>query len=157
MAKMKMKFPVQEAAGIVAGSLAAGFVGKLINDKLPNVPPIVRALIPVGAGLFLAGQKNTIVKNAGLGMIAAGGTSLARAFVPGIGAGVDDLFMSEPADQSILALPADQSILAGEDFMGEIDGADEFMGEIEGAGDFEISGEELSGAEEAALMGMDEI
>jgi hypothetical protein len=156
MAKSKkMKFPVQEAAGIIAGSLAAGFVSKLINDKLPNVPSIVRALIPVGAGLFLAGQKNAIAKNAGLGMIAAGGTSLAKAFIPGIGAGVDDLFLSEPADMSILSLPADQSILAGEiegmDEMGEIEGMDE-MGEIEGMDEMG----EIEGADEGQLMGADD-
>jgi len=147
MAKSKMKFPVQEAVGIIAGSLAAGFVNKLVTDKLPNVPNVVKALIPVGAGLFLAGQKNTIAKNAGLGMIAAGGTNLAKSFIPGIGAGIDDL-LGAPADQSILALPADQSILAGEEFFGEEFVGEEFLGE-------EFVGEEMNGDGEAVLMGED--
>jgi hypothetical protein len=142
MAK-KMKFPVQEAAGIVAGSIAAGFVVKLINDKLPNVPAVVKSLIPIGAGLFLSGQKNTIVKMAGLGMISTGGLNLAKAFVPGIGS-MDDL-LGAPADQSILSLPADQSILAGDD---DLLAGDEFVGEdfVNGSEDLVMAGnEEISG------------
>lgn len=156
MAK-KMKFPVQEAAGIIAGSIAAGFVTKLVNDRLPNVPPVVKAFIPIGAGLFLAGQKNTIVKNAGLGMIAKGGTDLARAFMPGIGADIDNL-LGDPADQSILSLPADQSVLsAADDFMGEIEGPEEFMGEEFVSADEFISADEFVSADDAMLMGNDEI
>jgi hypothetical protein len=144
MAK-KMKFPVQEAAGIVAGSIAAGFVVKLINDKLPNVPAVVKSLIPIGAGLFLSGQKNTIVKMAGLGMISTGGLNLAKAFVPGIGA-MDDL-LGAPADQSILSLPADQSILAGDDLLA----GDEFVGEDFVAEDF------VNGSEDLIMAGNEEI
>jgi hypothetical protein len=142
MAK-KMKFPVQEAAGIVAGSIAAGFVVKLINDKLPNVPAVVKSLIPIGAGLFLSGQKNTIVKMAGLGMISTGGLNLAKAFIPGIGS-MDDL-MGAPADQSILSLPADMSIMAGDD---DLLAGDEFVGEdfVNGDQDLVMAGnEEISG------------
>lgn len=148
-----MKFPVAEAAGIIAGSIAAGFVTKLVNDKLPNVPNVVKSIIPIGAGLFLAGQKNTIVKNAGLGMIAKGGADLARAFVPGIGASIDDL-ISSPADQSILSLvlpedtisdPADASILSGDDLLMSPE-------EIAAADDFAVNGDPM-GAEEATLMG----
>ena len=145
MAK-KMKFPVQEAAGIVAGSIAAGFVVKLINDKLPNVPAVVKSLIPIGAGLFLSGQKNTIVKMAGLGMISTGGLNLAKAFIPGIGA-MDDL-LSAPADQSILSLPADQSILAGDD---DLLAGDEFVGEDFLAEDF------VNGSEDLVMAGNEEI
>ena len=140
-----MKFPVQEAAGIVAGSIAAGFVVKLINDKLPNVPAVVKSLIPIGAGLFLSGQKNTIVKMAGLGMISTGGLNLAKAFVPGIGA-MDDL-LGAPADQSILSLPADQSILAGDDLLA----GDEFVGEDFVAEDF------VNGSEDLIMAGNEEI
>jgi len=142
MAK-KIKFPVQEAAGIVAGSIAAGFVVKLINDKLPNVPAVVKSLIPIGAGLFLSGQKNTIVKMAGLGMISTGGLNLAKAFIPGIGS-MDDL-LGAPADQSILSLPADMSIMAGDD---DLLAGEEFVGEdfVNGSEDLVMAGnEEISG------------
>lgn len=143
----KIKFPIQEAAGIIAGSVAAGFVAKFISEKMPNTPKGLKALIPIGAGLFLAGQKNTIVKNAGMGMIAKGGADLASLFVPGIGAAMDDL-LSGPADQSILSLPmgdpADMSIISGEEPLlmspEEIAAADEFA----------------MGAEEAQLMGAED-
>jgi hypothetical protein len=140
--KSKMKLPINEVLGVVAGAVAAGFVSKLVNDKLPNVPGVVKALIPIGAGVFLTGNKNTMLKGIGFGMVAKGGADLASSLIPGIG-NVDEVFLSAPADQSILSLPADQSVLSGEDdFIGE----DEFMN---GDMDF-MNGEEdfLSSIEE---------
>lgn len=133
--KSKMKLPINEVLGVVAGAVAAGFVSKLVNDKLPNVPGVVKSLIPVGVGVFLAGNKNTIIKGAGFGMVAKGGADLASTLIPGIG-NIDEVFLSAPADQSILSLPADQSVLSGDDeFIGADDefmGADdEFIGEGE--------------------------
>ena len=125
MAKKMMggKLPVQQILGVVAGSVAAGLVGKAVTKFLPNSSDTVKALVPIAAGVFLAMQKNEIMKGAGFGMVAAGGSSLVEAFVPGIkGTEVDELFLGEaddflslPADQSILSLPADQSILSGID------------------------------------------
>lgn len=128
--KSKMKLPINEVLGVVAGAVAAGFVSKLVNDKLPNVPGVVKSLIPVGVGVFLAGNKNTIIKGAGFGMVAKGGADLASTLIPGIG-NIDEVFLSAPADQSILSLPADQSVLSGDDdFIGQ---DDDFM-----AGDEEL-------------------
>jgi hypothetical protein len=118
----KMKLPINEVLGVVAGAVAAGFVSKLINDKLPNTPGFVKSLIPIGLGVFMAGNKNAIVKGAGFGMVAKGGADLASTLIPGIGE-AEDIFMSSPADQSILSLPADQSVLSGEDY--EFVGADD--------------------------------
>lgn len=126
--KSKMKLPINEVLGVVAGAVAAGFVSKLVNDKLPNVPGVVKSLIPVGVGVFLAGNKNTIIKGAGFGMVAKGGADLASNLIPGIG-NIDEVFLSAPADQSILSLPADQSVLSGDDdFIGQ---DDEFIGQDE--------------------------
>lgn len=137
--KSKMKLPINEVLGVVAGAVAAGFVSKLVNDKLPNVPGVVKSLIPVGVGVFLAGNKNTIIKGAGFGMVAKGGADLASTLIPGIG-NIDEVFLSAPADQSILSLPADQSVLSGDDdFIGQ---EDEFM-----AGDEDF----LSQAEEVEI------
>ena len=122
----KSKINVPSILGIVGGAVVAGIAKKTLETKAPNLPAVVRGLLPVGLGIFLSMQKNEIVKGAGLGMIAKGGLDLASAFIPGIGAAeVDDLFlsasddmddfMSLPADQSILSLPADQSILSGID------------------------------------------
>ena len=130
MAKKKMKLPINEVLGVVAGAVAAGFVSKLVNDKMPNTPGYIKALIPIGAGIFLTGNKNAIIKGAGFGMVAKGGAELASTLIPGIG-NVDEIFLSAPADQSILSLPADMSVLSGEDeFIGEdefMNGEDEFM------------------------------
>jgi hypothetical protein len=131
MAKKKMKLPINEVLGVVAGAVAAGFVSKLVNDKMPNTPGYIKALIPIGAGIFLTGNKNAIIKGAGFGMVAKGGAELASTLIPGIG-NVDDVFLSAPADQSILSLPADQSVLSGDDdfINGDddfINGDDEFM------------------------------
>lgn len=110
-----------EIAGVIAGSIAAGLVTKALNKAMPTQSNTVKAVIPVALGTFLAMQKSTVVKGAGLGMVAAGANNLVEALLPSSPAvkGVDELFMGEaeeiglPADQSILALPADQSILAG--------------------------------------------
>lgn len=129
----KIKLPINEVLGVVAGAVAAGFVSKLINDKLPNTPGFVKSLIPIGLGVFMAGNKNAIVKGAGFGMVAKGGADLATTLIPGIGE-AEDIFMSSPADQSILSLPADQSVLSGEDYeyVGE-DNDDDFIGQDDDA------------------------
>jgi hypothetical protein len=127
--RTKEKFPTTQILGVVAGSVAAEMVEKLVSKFLPTASPTVKALVPVAAGVFLAMQKNAIIKGAGFGMVAAGGSALVNAFMPaGAVANVDDLFISEmdemnayddylnaPADQSILSAPADQSILSGMD------------------------------------------
>ena len=138
MARRKIsssKLPLQEALGVVAGAIAAGLVSKAINTALPTAPGAVKALIPIGAGIFLAGMKSPLIKGAGFGMIAKGGSSLVEVFVPNmIGEVVDysdligEYYVNAPADQSILSAPADQSILSeyymnGED---EMNGDDSF-------------------------------
>lgn len=125
MAKSKkMKLPINEVLGVVAGAVAAGFVSKLVNDKMPNTPGYIKALIPIGAGIFLTGNKNAIIKGAGFGMVAKGGAELASTLIPGIG-NIDEVFLSAPADQSILSLPADMSVLSGNDDF--INGDDDFI------------------------------
>lgn len=137
MAKRKMisgKLPVQQVLGVLAGAIAANLAGQLVTKLMPDANDTVKGLIPVGLGIFLAMQKNEIVKGAGYGMVAKGGGDLVSAMLPSItGIDTDELFLSEyyddgmglPADQSILSLPADQSILSGMDddgMYGEDDG-----------------------------------
>ena len=127
---MKGKLPTNEILGIIAGSVAAGFAAKAVNQFLPTAPAPVKNLIPVGLGIFLAMQNNPLVKGAGFGMIAKGSASIVEAF--GLGQpNVDELFLSEaddflsaPADQSILSAPMDQSILSAMDEEG-INGIEE--------------------------------
>jgi hypothetical protein len=123
MAKMKMsKLPLQEVLGVIAGAVAANLVSKAVDKAMPTGNATVKALIPVAAGVFLATQKNALVKGAGFGMVAKGGNDLVNALLPKMAglSNIDDVFLSGdddflslPADQSILSLPADQSILSG--------------------------------------------
>jgi len=118
--KMTSKLPLQEVLGVIAGAVAANLVTKAVDKAMPTGSPVVKSLIPVAAGVFLATQKNPLVKGAGFGMVAKGGSALVDAFIPNAVGQIDDLFMNGdddmlglPADQSILSLPADQSILSG--------------------------------------------
>jgi len=120
--KMMSKLPLQEVLGVIAGAVAANLVTKAVDKAMPTGSPVIKSLIPVAAGVFLATQKNPLVKGAGFGMVAKGGSALVDAFLPNAVGQVDDLFMNGdddmlglPADQSILSLPADQSILSGMD------------------------------------------
>ena len=112
--------------GILVGAVATRFVVKGLDKAMPNLNPTIKGVIPVAGGVFLATQQNPLIKNAGFGMIAVGGVSLANSIIPGIGAPeIPDVFMdgpedyedvlmlNGPADQSILSGPADQSILSG--------------------------------------------
>jgi hypothetical protein len=137
----KSKFPVTQILGVVAGSVSAGLVEKLVGKYMPNSSATVKSLVPIAAGIFLAMQKNEIAKGAGLGMIAAGGSNLVGAFIPGItgNSDVDDYFISEmdefinaPADQSILSAPADQSILSGSSEDNFMFGDEEYMNAYDG-------------------------
>lgn len=135
----KGKFPTTQILGVVAGSVAAGFVEKLVGKYMPNSSGTIKALVPVAAGIFLAMQKNEIVKGAGFGMVAAGGSALVDAFMPATVGNVDDYFMSEmdeylnaPADQSILSAPADQSILSAYNDDEGMFGEEEYMNAYDG-------------------------
>jgi hypothetical protein len=62
----KGKFPTTQILGVVAGSVAAGMVEKLVSKYLPTSSASVKALVPIAAGVFLAMQKNEIVKAVGI-------------------------------------------------------------------------------------------
>jgi hypothetical protein len=140
--RSKSKLPINEVLGVVAGAVAAGYVSKLVNDNLKMIPETIRPIIPIGVGVLLAGNKNMIIRGAGFGMVAKGGSDLAAAFIPGVG-NVDDIFLSSPADQTILSLPSDQSILSGID--------DDYMSQME-----EISGDNDMSGEDSEMMGFED-
>jgi len=138
----KMSLPLAEIGGALGGAVATGIVKNLLEKSGLN--PTVRGAIVAGGGAFLAMQKNPIVKGAGLAMVTVGGYDLVKAFLPNTIGAIDDIFVSLPADQSVLSLPADQSVLSGDDSInGEI-----FMG----ADDFSMNGEEYMG-EDYAING----
>lgn len=142
MKKLAKKMPLGEIGGALAGAIASGVVKNLLEKSAPNLSPVVRSVVITGGGAFLAMQKSPILKGAGLAMVTVGGFDLAKAFLPNMFesmSGVDDIFLSAPADQSILSAPADQSILSAPD-------------------DYSINGEEISGASEygAEYVGAEE-
>ena len=143
MKKLKGKLPMAEIGGALAGAIASKVVGNLIEKNLPNVSPTIRGGIVAAGGALLAMQKSPVLKGAGLAMVSVGGFELASAFLPAGLSGIDDLFVSAPADQSILSAPADQSILSApeylNDYIGEdsMNGSDEYLGE-----DYQINGED---------------
>ena len=130
--KKKMKnIPAMEILGVIGGAIGAQLANKALEKMMPNSSPILRAFIPLGAGVFLAMQKNAIVKGAGYGMIGKGGSNLVDAFLPAGVNGIEDYFMNEPAGQSVLSEPAGQNILsAAYDEEGNV------IGYTNSAGDF---------------------
>jgi hypothetical protein len=149
MAKSKKMggLPIQEIGGALAGAVATGLVKKLLDKSAPDLSPTIKGAVITAGGAFLAMQKSPLLKGAGLAMVSVGGYDLVSAFLPAGMSGIEDVFMSAPADQSILSAPADQSILSGgDDYMGEdysING-DEFMGEDNSINGDEFMGEDYS-------------
>jgi len=133
------KFPTMQILGVVGGAFVAGIVNNVITKNMPDAKETTKSIVPLGLGIFLAMQKNEILKGAGLGMVATGGAALVKALMPAPEVtGVDDYFMNEyddylnaPADQSILSMPADQSILSGYDD-DVMNGEEEFMNAYDG-------------------------
>lgn len=78
----KMKFDVQETAGLTLGAVAAA---KVSTIKLPvALPATVQAAIPLVLGVFLS-SRTGLVGAIGKGMIAAGGVKLLGAVAPKLG------------------------------------------------------------------------
>jgi len=142
------KLPIGEIGGALAGAIAAGFVKKILIKSAPDLSPTIKGAVITGAGAFLAMQKSPIMKGAGLAMVSVGGLELVNAFMPDALGGIEDIFLSAPADQSILSAPADQSILSGMDDYA-INGDDSINGDdyaINGD-DYAINGDDSIGEE----------
>lgn len=82
--KLNLKKQAPEVLGLTVGGIGASYVTKLIplgNDR-------IKAAAPILVGLLLSGQKG-ILSAVGKGMIAAGGSNLARTFgIGGVGQSV---------------------------------------------------------------------
>ena len=78
MAKSKTTGKIMQVAGIAAGAIGGGMIGKFVpiqNEK-------IKAAIPMVAGFFLVDKKG-IMGSLGAGLIAAGAVNLGKSF--GIG------------------------------------------------------------------------
>jgi hypothetical protein len=105
----KMKFDVQETAGLTLGAVAAA---KVSTVKLPvALPAPVQAALPLVLGVFLS-SRTGLVGAIGKGMIAAGGVKLLGALAPnlGINAAMDS---SEDMISDYVIEGADSYALAG--------------------------------------------
>ena len=78
-----MKFPKIKATEILALIAGAVVASKVAN--IQAVPEKLRAPLPLILGIVLMGNKSPLLKNAGLAMVAVGGTKTLGAFVPQLG------------------------------------------------------------------------
>jgi hypothetical protein len=138
----KMKVDFMSIGGNIVGAIAS----KVLVSKLPIQNNLIKSVAPIALGVFLSGNKNNFIKNAGLGMIAVGGSEVVKTLVPGLAGmseflGQDDFPMLEGASGDVLS----GDVLAGNggyyatingdstsaDFMAGTDefiaGADDFM------------------------------
>ena len=123
MKKINFKKAGTDAAGLVAGAIVANLINSKLAAKVTN--PKVRNAIPLVFGLFLLTNKSEMVKMAGAGMAAVGGSRLLGTAVPAL-AGVCGVGELEGV--------YDELIQGVNEDMGEIEGVlnGDDMGEIEG-------------------------
>lgn len=80
-----MKFPKIKPVEILALIAGAVVASKVAN--IQAVPEKLRAPLPLILGIILMGNKSAALKNAGLAMVAVGGTKTLGAFMPQLGIG----------------------------------------------------------------------
>jgi len=80
-----MKFPKIKPVEILALIAGAVVASKVAN--IQAVPEKLRAPLPLILGIVLMGNKSQALKNAGLAMVAVGGTKTLGAFLPQLGIG----------------------------------------------------------------------
>jgi hypothetical protein len=76
MPKFNLKKTLPEAGGIIAGS----FLGKKVATMLPaSLPTFTAPAVNTVVGIMLLNSKNSMMRGAGAGLIAAGGDGLLAA------------------------------------------------------------------------------
>ena len=132
----KMKIDFMSIGGNIAGAIAS----KILVSKLPIQNNLIKSVAPIALGVFLSSNKNAFIRNAGLGMIAVGGSEVVKSVIPGLAGASgdvlsgDDFPMLEGASGDVLS--GDGSYYAtinGDSSSDYMAGADEY---IAGADDF---------------------
>lgn len=108
MAKKNTKIEFTQILGVIGGAVGAQILNKTVEKFAPDLNPLVKSVIPIGVGVFLSTQKNTMFKGVGYGLIGSGGVSLVNAFMPQGVTGIEDFFMDGPAGQDILSAAVDE-------------------------------------------------
>jgi hypothetical protein len=134
----KMKIDFMSIGGNIVGAIAS----KILVSKLPIQNNLIKSVAPIALGVFLSSNKNSFIKNAGLGMIAVGGSEVVKTLIPGL-AGLtgasgdvlsgDDFPMLEGASGDVLSGDGGYYATINGDSADYMAGADEF---IAGADDF---------------------
>ncbi len=130
MAKKNTKIEFTQILGVIGGAVGAQILNKTVEKFAPDLNPLVKSVIPIGVGVFLSTQKNTMFKGVGYGLIGSGGVSLVNAFMPQGVTGIEEFFMDGPAGQDILSDPAGQDILSA-----AVDEEGNFIGYVNSSGD----------------------
>jgi hypothetical protein len=126
MAKFNLTKILTESAGLVAGGVASNLVAK----NIPIANEQVKKALPLLVGAYLLTQSNTIIRNAGAGMIAVQGTAIAKGFLTTLAGVGEDVMMSEDVMMGE----------SGDPLMGNVPFGDDSLSTT-GAYDFSSAGE----------------
>jgi hypothetical protein len=97
----KMNIDFMSIGGNIAGAIAS----KILVSKLPIQNNLIKSVSPIALGIFLSNNKNAFIRNAGLGMIAVGGSEVVKTIVPGLSGASGDVLSGASGD-----------VLSGDDF-----------------------------------------
>lgn len=92
--KGSKKNAIMDVATLILGAVVANVIQKQAAKFLPSVGKYAGA-IPIVAGYLAASQKSPMLKMAGAGMIAAGGSSIIGSFLPMAAAPVSDEVLAD--------------------------------------------------------------
>jgi len=119
------KNTLTEIASLGAGAVAGAYVSQKVLTKedgtylvgTGKTGKLVADVAPIAVGLFLQGQKNAMLKEAGKGMIAQAAGSLIKANFPALGVtGYDEPVMMSGTDS--LDTGVDNPMISGTDNYG---------------------------------------
>lgn len=135
MRKINFKGLTTKAAGLAAGTVAAGFVQKGVS-KLGLTGPLSNlAIIAVGAlAPDMLGQKSPLMQHAGDAVMVKGINGILTQYFPSLISGVDDN-VAGPYD-NVAGAYGDYEVAGPDDEVGDVDGE----GFVSGADDEPVSG-----------------
>lgn len=115
---------VQDALKLVAIGSAGAIVGGMAISKAPVENKMIKAGLPIVAGILLATLKkgSPEIKTAGIGLATAGGIGIAKQFAPATPmlAGYDDTITIIPIEDQELAYAGSMGIPASLNFPAEL-------------------------------------
>jgi hypothetical protein len=132
MAKFNLTKILTESAGLVAGGVASNLVAK----NVPIANEQVKKALPLLVGAYLSTMSNSMIRNAGYGMIAVQGTAIAKGFLPTLAGVGEDVMLAGDVMLSEDVLMGE----SGDPLMGNVPFGDDALS-TQGAYDFTYAGE----------------